>query len=59
MSTGKEGDLDRAEEKDEAKLDAVRAAVRAGEESGVAEGNVFPELRYRVRQRALKAKRRR
>jgi len=44
--------LDKAEKEDEAKLDALRAAVLAGEQSGVAEGDVFAELRDRVRMRA-------
>lgn len=44
--------LDQAEKEDEAKLDAIRAAVLAGEESGVAEGDVFGELRDRARMRA-------
>jgi Arc/MetJ-type ribon-helix-helix transcriptional regulator len=48
--------LDKAEKEDEAKLEALRAAVLAGEESGVAEGDVFAELRDRVRMRAMKAK---
>jgi hypothetical protein len=39
-----------------AQLEALRAAVLAGEESGVAEGDVFAELRDRVRMRAMKAK---
>jgi Arc/MetJ-type ribon-helix-helix transcriptional regulator len=48
--------MDKSEKEDEAKLDAIRAAVLAGEESGVAEGDIFGELRDRVRLRALKAK---
>jgi Arc/MetJ-type ribon-helix-helix transcriptional regulator len=48
--------LDKAEKEDEAKLDVLRAAVEAGEESGIAEGDVFAELRERVRERAMKAK---
>jgi antitoxin ParD1/3/4 len=48
--------LDQAEREDEAKLDALRAAVLAGEQNGVAEGDVFGEIRNRIRQRALKAK---
>jgi 5-(carboxyamino)imidazole ribonucleotide synthase len=40
------------------RLDPLYAAVLAGEQSGVAEGDVFGELRDRVRKRALKAKRR-
>ena len=34
-------------------LEALRAAVLAGEESGIAEGDVFGEIRDRVRARAL------
>jgi hypothetical protein len=48
--------MDKAEKEDEAKLEAIRPAVRAGEKSGVAEGDVFAELRDRVRLRALKGK---
>jgi antitoxin ParD1/3/4 len=44
--------LNKAEKEDEAKLDALRVAVLAGEESGIAEGDVFGELRDRVRMRA-------
>ena len=33
-------------------LEALRAAVLAGEHSGVAEGDVFAELRERIRRRA-------
>lgn len=45
--------LELREEEDRAKLEAVRAAVLAGEESGVAEGDVFSEIRERIRRRAL------
>ena len=45
--------LEKAEEEDKAKLDALRAAVLAGEQSGVAEGDVFGEIRERIRNRAL------
>jgi hypothetical protein len=48
--------LVKSEEGDEAKLNALRAAVRAGEESGVAEGDFIEEVREHVRMRALKAK---
>jgi antitoxin ParD1/3/4 len=44
--------LEKIEKEDKAKLDALRSAVLAGEQSGVAEGDVFGELRDRVRQRA-------
>jgi antitoxin ParD1/3/4 len=49
--------LNKAEKEDEAKLDAIRAAVLAGEQSGVAEGDVFGELRDRVRMRARMTRR--
>jgi antitoxin ParD1/3/4 len=45
-------EVNKAEKEDEAKLDALRVAVLAGEESGIAEGDVFGELRDRVRMRA-------
>jgi 5-(carboxyamino)imidazole ribonucleotide synthase len=38
------------------RLGPICAAILAGEQSGVAEGDVFAELRDRIRQRALKAK---
>jgi 5-(carboxyamino)imidazole ribonucleotide synthase len=41
------------------RLDPIYAAVLAGEQSGVAEGDVFGEIRSRVRQRPVKAKPRR
>lgn len=44
--------LEQAEKEDKARLDALRAAVLAGEESGVANGDVFGEIRNRVRKRA-------
>lgn len=44
--------LDQAEKEDEAKLAALRAAVLAGEQSGLAQGDVFARLRERVRMRA-------
>jgi antitoxin ParD1/3/4 len=44
--------LEMAEKEDEAKLEALRAAVLAGEQSGVAEGDVFGEIRDRIRTRA-------
>ncbi len=45
--------LEKAEKEDKAKLEALRSAVLAGEQSGVAEGDVFGEIRDRVRTRAL------
>ena len=44
--------LEKVEKEDKAKLEALRAAVLAGEQSGVAEGDIFGELRHRIRQRA-------
>ena len=49
--------LNKAEKEDEAKLDALRVAVLAGEESGVAEGDVFGEIRERIQRRALASSR--
>jgi len=46
-------ELERSEREDELKLEALRAAVLAGEESGVAEGDVMSEVRARIRRRAL------
>ena len=45
--------LERSEREDEIKLQALRAAVLAGEESGIAEGDVMGEVRERIRRRAL------
>jgi len=45
--------LERSEREDEIKLEALRAAVLAGEESGAAEGDVMAEVRERIRRRAL------
>jgi len=45
--------LEKVEKEDRAKLDALRSAVLAGEQSGIAEGDVFGELRVRVQRRAL------
>ena len=45
--------LEKAEREDKAKLDALRSAVLAGEQSGIAEGDVFGEIRDRIRRRAL------
>jgi antitoxin ParD1/3/4 len=45
--------LEKVEKEDKAKLDAIRSAVLAGEQSGIAEGDVFGEIRDRVRRRAL------
>jgi len=45
--------LQGSEREEQVKLEALRAAVRAGEESGVAEGDVMSEVRERIRRRAL------
>jgi antitoxin ParD1/3/4 len=45
--------LEKVEKEDKAKLDALRSAVLAGEQSGIAKGDVFGEIRDRVRRRAL------
>ncbi len=45
--------LQGSEREEQAKLEALRAAVQAGEESGVAEGDVMSEVRERIRRRAL------
>jgi antitoxin ParD1/3/4 len=45
--------LEQSEREDKARLEAIRAAVAAGEESGVAEGDVMAEMRERIRRRAL------
>ena len=45
--------LEQAEREDEVKLEAIRAAVLAGEESGIAEGDVLDEVGERIRRRAL------
>ena len=46
-------ELERSEREDQVKLETLRAAVVAGEESGVAEGDVMGEVRERIRRRAL------
>jgi antitoxin ParD1/3/4 len=45
--------LEKVEKEDKARLDAIRSAVLAGEQSGIAEGDVFGEIRDRIRRRAL------
>jgi len=45
--------LQGSEREEQVKLEALRAAVSAGEESGVAEGDVMSEVRERIRRRAL------
>jgi len=44
--------LERDEKEDRAKLKALRAALIAGEQSGIAEGDVIAEVRERIRRRA-------
>jgi hypothetical protein len=39
------------EQEDQAKLEAIRAAVLAGEQSGIAEGDVIEEVRERIPRR--------
>jgi len=45
--------LEKIEKEDKAKLDALRSAILAGEQSGIAEEDVFGEIRDRIRNRAL------
>jgi antitoxin ParD1/3/4 len=45
--------LELTEREDGIKFEALRAAVLAGEESGVADGDVMSEVRERIRRRAL------
>ena len=40
--------LEQDEKEDKAKLEALRAALQAGEESGIYEGDVFAEARKRI-----------
>jgi antitoxin ParD1/3/4 len=49
--------LEQGEKEDRARLEAIRGAVLAGEESGMAEGNVIEEMRERMRRRALAIRR--
>jgi len=44
--------LEKVEKEDKAKLDALRSAVLAGEQCGIADGDVFGEIRHRIRDRA-------
>ena len=41
--------LEEDEKEDQARLEALRNAVQAGEESGIAEGDVFEEVRDYIR----------
>lgn len=45
--------LERSEREDQAKLEALRTALEAGETSGIAEGDVLGEVRERIRRRAM------
>jgi antitoxin ParD1/3/4 len=45
--------LELGEREEQAKLNAIRAAVQAGEESGISTGDVIGEVRERIRRRAL------
>jgi antitoxin ParD1/3/4 len=45
--------LEYSERENLVKLDALRAAVLAGEDSGAADGDVMGEVRARIRRRAL------
>jgi antitoxin ParD1/3/4 len=42
--------LEEDEKEDQARLKALRTAIRAGEESGIADGDVFEEVRSYIRQ---------
>ena len=42
--------LEEDEKEDQARLKALRTAILAGEESGIAEGDVFAEVRSYIRQ---------
>ena len=44
--------LEQDEKEDKAKLEALRAALIAGEQSGIYEGDVFAEARKRIAARA-------
>jgi antitoxin ParD1/3/4 len=45
--------LEQDEKEDRARLEMIREAVAAGEESGIADGDVLKEVRERMRRRAL------
>ena len=45
--------LEQDEKEDRARLEVIREAVAAGEESGIADGDVLKEVRDRMRRRAL------
>ena len=42
--------INQDEKEDQAKLEGLRMAIRAGEENGIAEGDVFEEVRSYIRQ---------
>jgi antitoxin ParD1/3/4 len=42
--------LEEDEKEDQMRLEALRAALEAGEESGIADGDVFEEVRSYIRQ---------
>jgi antitoxin ParD1/3/4 len=44
--------LEEDEKEDQIRLEALRAAIQAGDESGIAEGDVFEEVRDYIRQLA-------
>ena len=46
--------LEEDEREDQAKLEALRSALQAGEESGIADGDVFEEILEYVRELAAK-----
>jgi len=48
--------LEQEEKEDHARLEALRTAIQAGEDSGIAEGDVFEEVRSYIRQLAAKEK---
>jgi antitoxin ParD1/3/4 len=45
--------LERSEREDQARLEALRGALDAGEGSGIAEGDIVSEVRERIRRRAM------
>ncbi len=46
--------LEQEEKEDQARLEVLRTAIQAGEDSGIAEGDVFEEIRSYIRQLAAK-----
>jgi antitoxin ParD1/3/4 len=49
--------LEEDEKEDQARLEALRNAVQAGEERGIAEGDVFEEVRRYIREIAAEKER--